>query len=199
MFALSDDSQDHDPSYFENYSSYIVAYGLGIQISDAVGPIFGGVLFKHLGYIGVFSLQSALCFLSAFLMLCFVGKPTRSPVLPLSQSSTLSIGSILLVPVRQASAQGVLFGFMAQVLSECFYISIAPIMPLKLFGEFGMDEHAIGLFFLHFTAAVVLATFFLLCVSHRTNKLFFILPGFFSLTLGAFITGPSRPSVSPTS
>ena len=104
MLALSDDSQDHDPSYFENYSSYIVAYGLGIQISDAVGPIFGGVLFKHLGYIGVFSLQSALCFLSAFLMLCFVGKPTRSPVLPLSQSSTLSIGSILLVPVRQSSA-----------------------------------------------------------------------------------------------
>lgn len=81
---------------------------------------------------------------------------------------------------------------MAQLLSEGFYISVDPILPFKLSRQFGLGEREIGLFFFHFTVVVVVMTVFLVFVPHRVNKLLFILPGYFILTAGAFMTGPSK-------
>ena len=89
------------PSYFDHYSSYLVAYSLGIQLSDLVGPIFGGLLFRHLGYIGIFSAQSGLCFLSSFLLLFFRDHEARNPYRQANQATTISYWSILKIPVRQ--------------------------------------------------------------------------------------------------
>ena len=78
------------------------------------------------------------------------------------------------------------------MLSEGFYISVDPILPFKLSRQFGLDEHGIGLFFFHFTLVVVVVSVALLWVPHKTNKLLFILPSYFVLTAGAFMTGPSK-------
>lgn len=48
------------------------------------------------------------------------------------------------------------------------------------------------MFFSNFTSLVVLVMLFMLCVPHRTNKLFFILLGYFALIIGALLTGPSK-------
>ena len=49
----------------------------------------------------------------------------------------------------------------------------------------------IGEFFFHLTVVVVLVSVLLLFVPHKMNKYFFILAGFFTLTTGAFLIGPS--------
>ena len=90
------------------------------------------------------------------------------------------------------SAQGVIFGYLSELLSEGFYLSVDPILPFKLARKFGMDQHGIGVFFFHFTVVVVIVTLFLFLVPHKLNKLFFVLPGYFLLSGGAFLTGPSK-------
>ena len=73
-----------------------------------------------------------------------------------------------------------------------FYQAADPILPFKLSRAFGMDEHGIAVFFLHFTGVVVLVGVASLFASHKTNKIYLILTGYFILTIGAFLTGPSK-------
>lgn len=77
-------------------------------------------------------------------------------------------------------------------LSESFYLSIDPILPFKLSNVFGFQQHEVGLFFFHFTVIVVLVTVPMLFFPHSTNKVLFILIGDFLLSIGSFLTGPSR-------
>lgn len=67
------------PSYFEHYSSYFVVSSLGFQTADVVGPMLGAFLFQYLGYIGIFALQSLVCFLTSFLLLSFLNHERRNP------------------------------------------------------------------------------------------------------------------------
>ena len=73
-----------------------------------------------------------------------------------------------------------------------YYQAIDPILPFKLSRQFGMEEHGIAVFFLHFSAVVVLVGAASLLVPHKTDKMYLIIPGYFILTVGAFLTGPSR-------
>lgn len=42
-------------TYFpDDYNSYFVAYNLGMSLADAMGPLWGGLLFHSLGYGGIF-------------------------------------------------------------------------------------------------------------------------------------------------
>ena len=88
------------PSYFENYSSYLVAFSLGVQLADLVGPLFGGLLFKYLSYIAIFIVQSFLCLLSGFLLLCLTRYERSNPYHEANQANALSYWSVLKVPVR---------------------------------------------------------------------------------------------------
>ena len=81
---------------------------------------------------------------------------------------------------------------MALFISESFYASIDPIAPYKLSRHFGLNEEGIGEFFLHLTVVVIVASVFLLLVPHKTDKYFFILVGYLLLTVGTFLTGPSK-------
>ena len=80
----------------------------------------------------------------------------RHPYRDAFSDNTLSYWDVLKVPVRRYFIQGVIFGLTAQVIAMSFYQSVDPILPFKLSREFGMDEHGIAVFFLHFTAVVVL-------------------------------------------
>ena len=85
-----------------------------------------------------------------------------------------------------------MFGTLAYVVSETFFLAIDPILPYKLTIEFGFNEHDIGVFFFRFTAAAVVFTFvFLLIPDTKVNKLFFVVSGGFLAAIGAFMTGPS--------
>ena len=89
------------PSYFQNYSSFLVAYSLGVQLADLTGPLFGGLLFRYLGYFGIFLLQSLLFFFSNFLLLCFTSYERNNPYQEPVEQATLSYSSLLKVPVRR--------------------------------------------------------------------------------------------------
>ena len=93
------------PSYYETYSSYLVAFNLGIQLADAVGPVFGGLLFPYLGYVGIFALLSLICFSTAFLLLCFKPLERSNPYQEPNEATTLSYWSLFSVPVRRSDVK----------------------------------------------------------------------------------------------
>ena len=77
-------------------------------------------------------------------------------------------------------------------LAESFYLSIDPILPFKLSNAFGFNHHQVGMFFFQFTVVVIVVTVPMLFIPHSTSKVLFILIGDFLLSLGSFLTGPSR-------
>ena len=65
-----------------------------------------------------------------------------------------------------------MYGMLAFVISESFFMSVDPILPYKLSQEFGYKQHQIGIFFFHFTVAVVAFTFLLFLIeSTRSTSL----------------------------
>ena len=81
---------------------------------------------------------------------------------------------------------------MAGIVSEAFFMSVDPILPYKLSNQFGYWEKGIGIFFFQFTGVVVLASFLILLIPDRVNKMFLIVVGSFISVAGAFLTGPSE-------
>ena len=85
-----------------------------------------------------------------------------------------------------------MFGILAFVASDTFFMVVDPILPYKLSHEFGYQQHEIGIFFFHFTAAAVVITFLALLIPDSLlNKVFFIAIGCLLSGVGAFLTGPS--------
>ena len=92
------------PSYFPDYSSYFTANSIGLQLSDMLGPVWGGLLYNSLGYSGIFILQSAICFSSAFLLLFFLPHERSNPYhKPATVHSVLGYWRIFKIPVRRMS------------------------------------------------------------------------------------------------
>ena len=84
-----------------------------------------------------------------------------------------------------------MFGAMAFIVSEAFFMSIDPILPYKLSSAYGFKQFGIGIFFFYFTGVVVLVSFIILFIPERVNKYCFIMVGCFLAAVGAFLTGPS--------
>ena len=70
-------------------------------------------------------------------------------------------------------------------------MSVDPLLPYKLADEFGYREHEIGVFFFHFSAAVVIVTLLALFIPRNINQASVIVVGYIASTIGALLTGPS--------
>ena len=57
-------------AYYDNSASYISAEVFGVMLGAFLGPLWGGLLFRLLGYTGIFVVQSATIFLFS-LLLCY--------------------------------------------------------------------------------------------------------------------------------
>ena len=169
--------------YYDGKSSYQTAFMMGYQISELIGPAWGGLLYNSLGYTGIFFAQAGVLLLSSALLCYFRSLEKKHPYVE-TRGRNIKFCQFLKV-------QGVFFGFLAFVLGESFYMSIDPILSYELSEQFGFDEHRTGLFFFNFTVIVAVVTLALLFVPNKTTKVLFILVGSFTITVGALLTGPS--------
>ena len=87
-------------SYYRDYSSYISAKILGVQIGNCVGPLWGGLLFNALGYTGIFLVQSATTFLGGLLVCYFRKHEKANPLIQIQQPDSLGTWRLFKVRVR---------------------------------------------------------------------------------------------------
>ena len=97
------------PAYFESYSSYLTAINLGLDLADLLGPLWGGLLFSLLGYIGIFAAQSLLSFLTSFMVLYFRSHEKSNPYRSVDSGNSLSYCALIKVPVRMNKLGGLLW------------------------------------------------------------------------------------------
>lgn len=58
-------------AYYTNYASYIGISVFGVHLAELFGPLWGGLLFKTLGYSGIFIVQSAVVIVIGLVLLCY--------------------------------------------------------------------------------------------------------------------------------
>lgn len=76
-------------AYFRNFSSYLSVILLGIQLADLLGPLWGGLLFRLLGYVGIFMAQSVLMAAAALSILYFRRHEQAHPLVQIEEDDSL--------------------------------------------------------------------------------------------------------------
>lgn len=86
-------------TYYVNPTTYLMVQELGLILADVGGPLWSGLLFDPLGYVGIFVTLGLFPLYAAFL-LCFFRSKDKMYAQPDSQvSSTLTYFEIIKVPV----------------------------------------------------------------------------------------------------
>ena len=78
------------------------------------------------------------------------------------------------------------------MFSMSFYISVNPLLPFNLSGDFDLDPYTVGMLVFYFLVIGILVSFSMLFVPHSINKTNILLIGAFLLSLGSFLSGPSK-------
>ena len=71
---------------------------MGYQLSELIGPVWGGLLFTHLGYTGIFLAQAGFLLLSSALLSYFTSHERAHPYVE-AHRSKISFCQFLRVPV----------------------------------------------------------------------------------------------------
>ena len=90
-------------SYYQEYSSFFTALMLGTQTADLIGPLWGGLLYNSIGYLGIFVTQACIILPNPFLLILFKEKERASRPANGLREKKINYKDLLAVRVRISS------------------------------------------------------------------------------------------------